>query len=122
MVRRALRPRRQEELREARLSERGPEDLRSTEVIFHCIKDHGQVLLLELQTGCISSPVSGPPKPRTGLLDIKPLVRTKPVSSWSVSRASSGTVWHVCDNLVYRARQLWLNLFYIVIGGIVETE
>ena len=27
---------------------------------FHCTKDHGQVLQLELQTGCISSPVSGP--------------------------------------------------------------
>ena len=40
---------------------------------------------------------------KTEQLDIKPLVRTKPVSSWSVSRASSGTVWHVRDNRTYGA-------------------
>ena len=39
--------------------------------------------------------------PMGWLLHITNLVRTKPVSPWSVSRASSGTVWHVRDNHQY---------------------
>ena len=40
-------------------------------------------------------------RPQPDQLDIKHLVRPKPVSPWSVSRASSGTVSHVRDNHQY---------------------